>query len=90
MIDPHVYGQATLTVKDVQEILRIGQVSAYSLVCSKVFPVVRIGKSYRIPRDTFVEWMQKAYTAAKTNDIAIADDTCILSKIKNGGTYYGK
>lgn len=90
MIDPGNFGQLTLTVKDVQGILRIGQVSAYSLVRSNVFPVVRIGKSYRIPKDTFVSWMQTAYPTAKANDIAIADDTCILSKLKNGGIYYGK
>ena len=90
MTDPSAYGKTTLTVKDVQEILRIGQVSAYALVRSKVFPVVRIGRSYRIPQDTFVEWMRSAYIPAKTNDTAIAENTCILSQIKNGGYFYGK
>lgn len=95
MIDPADYGQATLTVKDVQEILRIGQVSAYALVRSNVFPVVRVGRSYRVPQEAFIRWMQSASApmnvcAAKTNNTAVADKTCILTKIKNGGYHYGK
>lgn len=94
MLDPESYGQVTLTVKDVQEILRIGQVSAYALVRSNVFPVVRVGRSYRVPQEAFIQWMRSASVsssdAVKMNNAALADNTCILSKMKNGGYRYGK
>ena len=36
--------QDTLTVKEVQEILKIGTNSAYNLIHSKAFPAIQIGK----------------------------------------------
>ena len=50
-----------LTVKDVQEILKIGVNSAYNLIHSKAFPVIKIGHSYRIPRDTFYMWLNNSH-----------------------------
>ena len=49
--------QETLTVKDIQRILNIGVNNAYALVRSNVFPVIKVGHSYRIPRDEFYAWM---------------------------------
>ncbi len=49
--------QDTLTVKEMQEILKIGTNSAYNLVHSKAFPVIKIGQSYRIPREPFYAWL---------------------------------
>lgn len=45
--------QETLTVKEVREILNIGTNSAYNLIHSKAFPVIKIGQSYRIPKGPF-------------------------------------
>ena len=42
--------QETLTVKEVREILNIGTNSAYNLIHSKAFPVIKIGQSYRIAK----------------------------------------
>lgn len=84
------YNQATLTVKEVQQILRIGQVAAYALVQSGVFPVVRVDRSYRIPQESFVAWMHAANQAAKAQDTAVANDSCILTQLKNGGLRYGR
>lgn len=56
--------QDTLTVKEVQQILKIGTNSAYNLIHSKAFPVIRIGQSYRIPKASFYAWM-KHPSAAK-------------------------
>lgn len=89
MIEQKTCAALILTVKDVQNILRIGQVSAYALVRSNAFPVIRIGRSYRIPQDTFMEWIRKMDTPATASSNAIADTTCILSKLKNGGRSYG-
>jgi len=49
--------QRALTLKDIQDILQIGTSSAYSLLHSHAFPVIRIGRSYRIPAEPFYEWL---------------------------------
>lgn len=49
--------QDTLTVKDLQQILKIGANSAYTLIHSKAFPVIKIGQTYRIPADPFYTWL---------------------------------
>ena len=46
-----------LQVTDIQQILGIGRRQAYELVNSGQFHVVRIGKSIRILRDVFFNWM---------------------------------
>ena len=46
-----------LTVKEISEMLRIGSNGAYGLIHSKSFPVVRIGHTYRIPKDPFYAWI---------------------------------
>ncbi len=46
-------------VKDIQEILQIGQVAAYRLIHSGDFPVIAVGRSYRIPRKEFHEWLHR-------------------------------
>ena len=48
----------TLTVKEIQEILKIGTNSAYNLIHSKAFPVIKIGQSYRVPKGPFFAWME--------------------------------
>lgn len=48
----------TLTVKEVQGILKIGTNAAYNLIHSKSFPVIRIGQSYRIPAEPFYAWLE--------------------------------
>lgn len=53
--------QETLTVKEIKAILKIGTNSAYNLIHSKVFPSVRVGHSYRIPKDTFYEWLNNSH-----------------------------
>ena len=46
--------QETLTVKEVN----IGTNSAYNLIHSKAFPVIKIGQSYRIPKGPFYAWLE--------------------------------
>ena len=53
----------TLTVKEMQQILKIGTSSAYDLIHSKAFPVIKIGQSYRIPKESFYEWMANSCAA---------------------------
>lgn len=49
--------QEMLTIKEVQQILKIGTNSVYNLIHSKAFPVLKIGRSYRIPKTTFYAWL---------------------------------
>jgi len=46
-----------LQVSDIQEILKIGRRQAYELVNSGQFHTVRIGKTIRINKDVFINWL---------------------------------
>ena len=50
-------GQEILTVEEMRQILKIGTNSAYNLIHSGAFPVIRIGQTYRIPAGPFYTWM---------------------------------
>lgn len=39
--------------------LGIGQRQAYELVKSEGFPAKKLGNSYRIPKDDFLDWVKK-------------------------------
>jgi excisionase family DNA binding protein len=54
--------QATLTIKEIRDILKIGSNSAYNLIHSKAFPVIKIGHSYRIPQKSFYAWLNESRT----------------------------
>lgn len=47
-----------LTVKEIQQILKIGTNAAYHLIHSKSFPVTKVGQSYRIPAASFYAWLE--------------------------------
>ncbi len=46
-----------LSVKDIQEILGIGRRQAYELVNSGQFHAVRIGKSIKVSKNVFLNWL---------------------------------
>ena len=48
-----------LTVRDVSEYLNISKSQAYELVHNKDFPVSRFGGAIRVPRELFLQWVQK-------------------------------
>lgn len=45
------------TVAEIQKMLRISRTAAYALVNSGRFPVIRIGKSIRVSKVVFDNWM---------------------------------
>jgi len=49
---------AVLTVSDIRQILQLGSNSAYNLIHSKSFPVRRVGHTYRIPAESFFQWLE--------------------------------
>ena len=53
-----------LTVNDVQEILQISQKTAYNLVRQALatgdpFKVIKIGNRYKIPTESFLNWLDQ-------------------------------
>ena len=46
------------TVKEIQTMLRISKSMAYALVKSGAFPVIKLGDTYRIPKEGFDKWVQ--------------------------------
>lgn len=48
-----------LTVYDIRDYLGIGQRQAYELLKSEGFPAKKLGNSYRIPKDDFLDWVKK-------------------------------
>ncbi len=48
-----------LTVEEIAIVLEIGRTKAYNLVKMKLFPVLKIGNAYRIPKKGFYEWLHQ-------------------------------
>ena len=48
-----------LSIKDIQEILGIGQSKAYELAHSHTFPSIRVGALIRIPKAALIEWLHQ-------------------------------
>ena len=48
-----------LSAEDVAQVLGISRANAYTLMHSKDFPTIFIGKRMIVPRDKFIEWMEK-------------------------------
>jgi len=57
-----------LTVEEMAEILRIGRSSAYELCRQNEFPVIRIGRSIRIPKKTLLDWVYQESQAKHFNE----------------------
>ncbi|MBQ7158258.1 MAG: helix-turn-helix domain-containing protein [Treponema sp.] len=51
-----------LTIKEVKEVMKIGTNAAYNLIHSKSFPVIKVGHSYRIPKEPFYAWLNQSRT----------------------------
>ena len=49
----------TLTVPEVGEALGISRAAAYDLVRTKGFPHFKIGSRILVPKDRFVEWINR-------------------------------
>jgi len=50
---------AVLTMRHVQQILGISRVTAYELTHRSDFPVMRIGRTIRVPRAALQRWMDQ-------------------------------
>lgn len=52
-----------LTPMDVAAVLGISRNKAYEYVHSVGFPMFKVGKLYRIKRDTFLKWLDEKHIA---------------------------
>ena len=48
-----------LNAEDVQSVLNISRAGAYQLMHRADFPTILIGKRMVVPRDKFLEWVEK-------------------------------
>lgn len=51
----------TLTVQEIQKILKLGRNSVYNLVHSRAFPIIRVGNLIRIPKEPFYKWLSESH-----------------------------
>lgn len=52
-----------LNADQVAKVLAISRANAYTLMRSKGFPTLRIGKRMMVPKDRLIEWMAKKIAA---------------------------
>ena len=52
-----------LSAEDVAQVLGISRANAYTLMHSKGFPTINIGKRMTVPKDKLIEWIDKQMTA---------------------------
>lgn len=48
-----------LTVKDIQQHLCLSKNIVYQLIQMDSFPKIKIGNSYRIPKDKYEKWIEQ-------------------------------
>lgn len=49
--------QEMLTPTDVMEHLKLGRNKTYELIKLNSFPKIKIGNTYRIPKDKYLKWV---------------------------------
>lgn len=49
----------TLSANQVAQVLGISRANAYTLMHSKGFPTIQIGKRMVVPKNKLMEWMEK-------------------------------
>ena len=52
-----------LSAEDVAQVLGISRANAYTLMHSKGFPTIKIGKRMTVPKDKLIKWIDKQMTA---------------------------
>ena len=53
----------SLNANDIADVLGISRANAYTLMRTKGFPTIFIGKRMIVPRDKFIEWMDLQISA---------------------------
>jgi excisionase family DNA binding protein len=50
-----------LTVAEVADVMRVSKMTVYRLVHSGEMPAVRVGRSFRVPKDALDHYLETAY-----------------------------
>lgn len=58
-----------LRVREVANLLRIGDSTAYALVAANKLPTVRIGRTVRIPREGLLAWIENQTAGALSDRV---------------------
>ena len=53
-----------LTPKDIAKVLQISRNTAYDVMHRKDFPVLKVGKQYRVSRERFLQWIKQSEKAS--------------------------
>ena len=48
-----------LKVEHIAEIMGVGKIKAYDIMEMEGFPLVRVGRLKRVPRDRFFQWLDE-------------------------------
>ncbi len=59
-----------LRAEEVAKLLGVGRTTVYALVSAQKLPVVRIGRSLRIPRDALDQWIREQIDGDPDDDNA--------------------
>jgi excisionase family DNA binding protein len=51
------YLEEMLTPMDIMNHLKLGRNKTYALIKLNSFPKIKIGNTYRIPKDKYIEWV---------------------------------
>ena len=58
---------AVLTLKEVQDVLGISRPKTYQLAHTQGFPLLKLGRAFRVPKEALVRWLE-AHTAEHRAD----------------------
>lgn len=57
-----------LTMRQIQEIIGLSRPKVYELAHTRGFPVIRFGRALRVPRDSFLRWLDQQAGGQGDND----------------------
>lgn len=74
-----------ITIPELVKFLRISRAAGYELARSANFPAIRIGKSVRVPKKLFIEWL-KNNLSGRENTLKQEYISCLPGRGKGGKT----
>ena len=64
-----------LRIDEVAQLLQISRSRAYGLASSGEFPVVKIGRQLRVPKEGFEKWVASLHSPAATPGNPVQNDS---------------
>ena len=57
-----------LKAHDIQQVLQLSKLKTYEILHREGFPLVKIGRAYRIPREAFFRWLAEQVEPHERSD----------------------